>query len=58
MPKTYPAGPEINAAANVLRNNRNENGRPIPLMLATAETFGDYALQLQAAYLPQPNPAA
>lgn len=48
-------GPEMNAAVNVLRNLRNENGQPIPLMLSTADAFADYAVQLAAAF---PPPAA
>ena len=52
------AGPEINAAVNVLRNLRNENGQPIPLMLATADAFADYAVQLAAAFKPPVAPIA
>lgn len=45
-------GPEINAAVQVLRNLRNEHGEPVSLMLATADTFADYAVQLAAAFQP------
>lgn len=52
------SGPEINAAVNVLRNLRNEHGQPVPLLLATAETFGAYAVQLAAAFQPPPPTTA
>ncbi len=51
-------GPEINAAVNVLRNLRNEDGHPVPLMLATADAFADYAVQLAAAFQAQAAPVS
>lgn len=44
------ASPEINAAVNVLRNLYDDKGKPVLLMLATADVFADYAVQLAAAF--------
>ncbi len=49
-------GPELNAAVSVLQNLRKENGQPVPLMLATADTFPDYAVRLVAAFAPPAAP--